>query len=118
LSPPNPDTLRKKSKNQRRDFGLRRIADGSAWWRIRLMDKFANVTGNQIGFRRILHVTLGDVSRLRDFGIVLRVRLRTLAHILVRILSRRYNRVPGPAKIFRKVFWSRIPKHSSKVRLA
>src|SRR5438093_12757775 len=54
LKTPDPDALGKKSKNQRRDLCLKSVADGHARRRIRLIDKFADNTSNQIGLLRFL----------------------------------------------------------------
>src|SRR5437867_10543644 len=67
---PDPDALGKKSKNQRRDFCLKSVADGYAGWRIRLIDRFADTSRDQIWFRRVPDVALNCVPRFGQIGFV------------------------------------------------
>src|SRR5439155_8742955 len=82
LETPKPDALRKKSENQRRDFGLKRVAHGYPRRRARLIDKFANATRNQIGFRRILHVAFHFVPSFGDFCFISLVGQLALDHCI------------------------------------
>src|ERR1700730_4939025 len=68
---PNPDALRKKTEDQGRDLGLKRVANSYAWHRIRLIDNLANASRDQIGLRSILHIALYGVPRFGDFELVL-----------------------------------------------
>src|SRR5207245_3995481 len=85
LETPKPDALRKKSENQRREFGLKRVANGYPRRRTRLIDKFANATRNQIGFRRILHVAFRFLPSFGDFCFISLVRQLALDQCIVEV---------------------------------
>src|SRR5438552_15557443 len=85
LKTPDPDALGKESKNQRRDLCLKSVADGHARRRIRLIDKFADMTRNQFALRRFLHFALDCVSRFVVPCLISRTSLVSFRYGLVEI---------------------------------
>src|SRR5205814_1888462 len=80
---PDSDALGKKSKNQWRDFCLKSVADGYAGWRIRLIDKFADTSRNQIWFRRFRHVGFDCVPSFGELCLISRPKLVAFRHGIV-----------------------------------
>src|SRR5438445_13039090 len=85
LKTPDPDALGKKSKNQRRDLCLKSVADGHARRRIRLIDKFADTSRNQIGLRRFLHVAFDCVPSFGEPCLISRLALVAFRHGILEV---------------------------------
>src|SRR5438552_16879596 len=82
---PDPDALGKKSKNQRRDVCLKSVAVSYAEWRIRLIDKFADTSRNQICLRRFRHVGFDCVPSFGELCLISRATLVAFRHGIVEV---------------------------------
>src|SRR6267143_2049842 len=81
---PQPEALRKKSENQRRNFRLECIANRYARRRLNSVDYSEDMPGDKVRGRRAVHVALSDFPSPRDFCVVTGIRLCALDHTLVK----------------------------------